>query len=104
MGSSDQRFSVQTSKTATDSPISIWNLQISQASKEDNGWYECQINTEPKMGQKSYLKVQSSQPKVQPSELRSDAPMKPQVIPEIQQFLERSKQRKNPKIEEGVSE
>ena len=39
------------------------------------------------MSSKSYLKVQSAAPKVLQSELRSDAPSNPQVIPEIQHFL-----------------
>ena len=39
------------------------------------------------MSAKSYLKVQRVEPKVMQSELRSDAPSNPQVIPEIQHFL-----------------
>lgn len=32
-----------------------WSLEISNVKNEDNGTYECQINTEPKM--KNYVKL-----------------------------------------------
>ena len=69
-------------------------------SDDDQGFYECQVNTEPKMSAKSYLKVQrAAEPKVLQSELRSDAPMSnPQVIPEIQHFLKNMKRRQQPKL------
>ena len=65
---------------------------------KDEGWYDCQVNTEPKISFKSYLKVMPPLPRQFPlfpsaSSDRSlqDAPAiesRPQVIPEIQKFLQ----------------
>ena len=35
-----------------------WNLSIENASKQDDGMYECQVNTEPKINYKVFLSVQ----------------------------------------------
>lgn len=55
--SSDQRLSVEEVPrprlTASD-----WSLTILNVSKVDQGVYECQINTEPKINRKFYLSVQ----------------------------------------------
>ena len=32
-------------------------IQISQITSKDEGWYDCQVNTEPKLNSKSFLKV-----------------------------------------------
>ena len=74
--------------------VSIWSLQIDSVSAKDEGWYDCQVNTEPKVSHQSYLHIEqkSSRPAASPpsralhTEL-SDAPSNPQVIPEIQHFL-----------------
>ena len=36
---------------------SDWNLSIKNASTSDDGLYECQVNTEPKINYKVFLKV-----------------------------------------------
>ena len=36
---------------------SDWNLSIEDATLEDDGMYECQVNTEPKINYKVFLKV-----------------------------------------------
>lgn len=91
--SSDKRMSVKASSSS--SPfVSIWSLQIDSVSAKDEGWYDCQVNTEPKVSHQSYLHIEqkSSRPAASPprralhTEL-SDAPSNPQVIPEIQHFL-----------------
>ena len=68
---------------------------------KDEGWYDCQVNTEPKINFKSYLKVLPAPPRKSPPEFfpsaassdRSlqDAPSgetRPPVIPQIQEFLQ----------------
>lgn len=69
---------------------------------KDEGWYDCQVNTEPKINFKSYLKVLPSPPprKLSPEFFPSaassdrslqDAPSsetRPPVIPQIQEFLQ----------------
>ena len=69
--------------------------------RKDEGWYDCQVNTEPKINFKSYLKVLPAPPRKSPPEFfpsaassdRSlqDAPSgetRPPVIPQIQEFLQ----------------
>ena len=34
-----------------------WNLSIQNTSKADDGLYECQVNTEPKINYKIFLSV-----------------------------------------------
>lgn len=34
-----------------------WSLQIKYIQDTDEGWYECQVSTEPKMSAKVYLEV-----------------------------------------------
>ena len=34
-----------------------WNLSIKNSSKADDGLYECQVNTEPKINYKIFLSV-----------------------------------------------
>ena len=36
---------------------SDWNLSIENASLVDDGMYECQVNTDPKINYKVFLKV-----------------------------------------------
>ncbi|CAB4069351.1 unnamed protein product [Lepeophtheirus salmonis] len=52
--SSDSRFSVLhvPQLKGTD-----WNLEIKDVSIRDGGWYDCQVNTEPKVSNKTYLNV-----------------------------------------------
>ena len=93
--SSDKRISVQASSSPEDRS-SVWSLQIESVSASDQGWYDCQVNTEPKVSHKSYLRIikksASLRPRVMHSELR-DEPSNPQVIPEIQQFLDHLQRR-----------
>lgn len=39
-----------------------WNLEIKDVTEKDSGWYDCQVNTEPKISNKSYLVVQPRLP------------------------------------------
>ena len=71
------------------SSISLWSLQIDSVSPLDEGWYDCQVNTEPKVSHKSYLHIKKS-PAI--SELR-DEPQSPQVIPEIHNYLKNMQSR-----------
>jgi len=55
--SSDARIGV----VQVDRPVlsaSDWNLSILNSSKADDGMYECQVNTEPKINYKVFLSVQ----------------------------------------------
>lgn len=52
--SSDQRFKVIHTPGR---PASNWSLQINQINFKDGGWYDCQVNTEPKVSSKVHLKV-----------------------------------------------
>jgi len=55
--SSDSRIGV----VQVDRPVlsaSDWNLSILNSSKADDGMYECQVNTEPKINYKVFLSVQ----------------------------------------------
>lgn len=61
---------------------------------KDAGWYDCQVNTSPKISNKSYLAVTEFDPlAVQESsaaniEKQQDSPVHHgQVIPQIQEFL-----------------
>ena len=36
---------------------SDWNLSINKVTEEDDGLYECQVNTEPKINYKVFLTV-----------------------------------------------
>ena len=56
-------------------------MQITNVSLTDRGWYECQINTEPKISHSSYLAVNAKA-------TQNDVPQMPRVIPQIQEFLE----------------
>ena len=38
-------------------PLQFQFFQISQITSKDEGWYDCQVNTEPKLNSKSFLKV-----------------------------------------------
>lgn len=58
-------------------------MQIRQVTKGDEGWYDCQVNTEPKINHKSYLRVLNS---IHDNH-QEDSPVLPQVIPQIQEFL-----------------
>jgi len=49
---SDQRFKVLRPQPSTE-----WNLHIKSVTKDDEGLYECQISTEPKMSFYSHLSV-----------------------------------------------
>ncbi|KAB7506405.1 hypothetical protein Anas_06381 [Armadillidium nasatum] len=50
----DKRFSVKHDSNSED-----WLLQLNGISKSDEGVYDCQINTYPKVSTKIYLKVVS---------------------------------------------
>ena len=63
-------------------------------SHKDAGWYDCQVNTSPKISNKSYLSVTEFDPLAvqEPSaanvEKQQDSPVQHgQVIPQIQEFL-----------------
>merc|ERR1712241_1087839 len=95
--SSDKRMSVKLESLS--SPfVSIWTLQIDSVSVKDEGWYDCQVNTEPKVSHQSYLHIEPKSPPrrgaLHSKEL-SDAPSNPQVIPEIQHFLKSMKKQNN---------
>ena len=79
--------------------VSIWSLQIDSVSIKDEGWYDCQVNTEPKVSHQSYLHIEPKSPGprrgVLHSKELSDAPSNPQVIPEIQHFLKSMKKQNN---------
>ena len=69
-------------------------LQIKDVSHKDAGWYDCQVNTSPKISNKSYLSVTEFDPLAvqEPSaanvEKQQDSPVQHgQVIPQIQEFL-----------------
>lgn len=57
-------------------------LQIRKVSDTDEGWYECQVNTEPKLSHKTFLRVKPLKANVP-----RDSPQLPQVIPQIQEYL-----------------
>jgi len=66
--SSDERFSVleipRPRLAASD-----WSLMVKNASMEDSGMYECQVNTDPKMNRKFHLTV-----KEKPGKTQRDSP------------------------------
>ena len=80
--------------------------QISSANPKDEGWYDCQVNTEPKVNFKSYLRIlplpksrnkqgKQSSAALFPASASKDgslqdapADIRPQVIPQIQEFLQ----------------
>jgi len=100
--SSDPRFRVMRVVGQGDDDTSDWSLEINAVHSKDEGWYDCQVNTEPKINFKSYLKVLPSPPprKLSPEFFPSaassdrslqDAPSsetRPPVIPQIQEFLQ----------------
>jgi len=101
---SDQRFRVR--RVDHEQDTSDWSLEISSANPKDEGWYDCQVNTEPKVNFKSYLRIlplpksRNKQGKQASAALfpasaskdgsLQDAPadIRPQVIPQIQEFLQ----------------
>ena len=64
-------------------------LQIGVVTTKDEGWYECQVNTEPKISNVSYLKIKSRPGMDNKNSDRGlqDAPQLQLVIPQIQEFL-----------------
>lgn len=58
---SDQRFSVLqrlvSEYSATDQSLTDWVLQIKFVQPRDSGIYECQVSTEPRISENSYLNV-----------------------------------------------
>merc|ERR1719412_1640149 len=92
--SSDSRYRVM--RVSHNDVASDWSLEIKAVNSKDEGWYDCQVNTEPKINFKSYLKVMpkrhtSLYPSASTSSDRSlqDAPdSRPKVIPQIQEFLQ----------------
>jgi len=66
--SSDKRISVLEEPKPRMS-ASDWSLTIANASVEDTGVYECQINTDPKINKKFYLTV-----KEEPRDTQGDSP------------------------------
>lgn len=56
---SDVRFKIITnvSYTPAQENSSIWNLQIENVQPRDEGIYECQLSTEPKIHKAIYLKI-----------------------------------------------
>lgn len=84
--SSDKRISVATTNPPLARHEADWTLQIGVVTPRDEGWYECQINTEPKISNISYLNIQSLNDEDNNRSLQ-DAPQLQQVIPQIQEFL-----------------
>jgi len=82
---SDKRISVATTNPRLDQHESDWTLQIGVVTPKDEGWYQCQINTEPKISNMSYLNIRS--PDTDNNRGLQDAPQSQQVIPQIQEFL-----------------
>lgn len=63
---SDVRFKIITniSYTPAQENSSIWNLQIENVQPRDEGIYECQLSTEPKIHKAIYLKILDVQAKI----------------------------------------
>ncbi|XP_051161615.1 zwei Ig domain protein zig-8-like isoform X2 [Leptopilina boulardi] len=63
---SDVRFKIITniSYTPAQENSSIWNLQIDNVQPRDEGIYECQLSTEPKIHKAIYLKILDVQAKI----------------------------------------
>lgn len=78
---SDEKYSVLNFDSPERGSETDWNLLIRQVTKDDEGWYDCQINTEPKINHKSYLRVLNH------DDHQDDSPLLPQVIPQISEFL-----------------
>ncbi len=57
--SSDRRFSV---RKINKNVFDIWSLEIYPTWSKDEGWYQCQINTEPKTSHQCYLTVYNKAP------------------------------------------
>lgn len=85
--SSDKRISVATTNPPLARHEADWTLQIGVVTPRDEGWYECQINTEPKISNISYLNIQSLNIDEDNNRSLQDAPQLQQVIPQIQEFL-----------------
>jgi len=83
--SSDKRISVATTNPRLDQHEADWTLQIGVVTPKDEGWYQCQINTEPKISNMSYLYIRSLD--TDNNRGLQDAPQSQQVIPQIQEFL-----------------
>jgi hypothetical protein len=78
---------------------SLFHLQIKDVTLKDAGWYDCQVNTSPKISNKSYLQVTEfdplavQEPTAANIEKQHDSPAQHgQVIPQIQEFLLRGGQ------------
>jgi len=77
----------------------LFQLQIKDVTLKDAGWYDCQVNTSPKISNKSYLQVTEfdplavQEPTAANIEKQHDSPAQHgQVIPQIQEFLLRGGQ------------
>jgi len=85
--SSDRRISVASTNPPLARHEADWTLQIGIVTPKDEGWYECQINTEPKISNVSYLNIKSPVAEDKHRGSLQDAPQLQQVIPQIQEFL-----------------
>ena len=56
MFTSDQRLSIKKVNSQTDEEVE-WRLVIMNTNKQDQGLYECQVNTEPKMRSRVFLTI-----------------------------------------------
>jgi len=60
--SSDIRYQIGSGNHPGFGP-SVWTLQIRNVSRTDEGWYECQVNTDPKISNTSHLYLLPSRPR-----------------------------------------
>jgi len=66
----------------------LFVFQIKEVGIKDAGMYDCQVNTSPKMSNKSYLIVTEFDSLAVQVEKQQDSPATHgQVIPQIQEFL-----------------
>ena len=56
MFTSDQRLSIKKVNSQTDEEVE-WRLVIVNTNKQDQGLYECQVNTEPKTRSRVFLTI-----------------------------------------------